>query len=55
LHIPEGIIDFNLSKWGVKQAEIDDIVERSFTKSRMENNIVDLTSEDILSVVNSII
>ena len=54
LHIPEGIIDFNLSKWGVKQAEIDDIVERSFTKSRMENNIVDLTSEDILSVVNSI-
>ncbi|MCJ7802718.1 MAG: phosphonoacetaldehyde reductase [Candidatus Marinimicrobia bacterium] len=55
LQIPEGIIDFNLSKWGVKQAEIDDIVEGSFTKSRMENNIVDLTSEDILSVVNSII
>ncbi|MBU0528490.1 phosphonoacetaldehyde reductase [bacterium] len=55
LQIPESIIDFTLSKWGVKQTEIDDIVERSFTKSRMENNIVDLTDKDILAVVNNIL
>lgn len=54
LQIPEGIIDFTLSKWGVKQTEINDIVERSFTKSRMGNNIIDLNSDDILKVFKEI-
>lgn len=54
LQIPEGIIDFTLSKWGVKQTEINDIVERSFTKSRMSNNIIDLNSDDILKVFKEI-
>lgn len=54
LRIPEGIIDFTLSKWGVKQTEINDIVERSFTKSRMGNNIIDLNSDDILLVFKEI-
>ncbi|MCK4903679.1 MAG: phosphonoacetaldehyde reductase [Candidatus Marinimicrobia bacterium] len=53
--IPEGVIDFTLSKWGVKQTEIDDIVERSFTKSRMENNIVDLSKKDIQLVFESLL
>ena len=54
LQIPDGIIDFSLSKWGVKPSEIDDIVERSFTKSRMENNIVDLSKKDIQKVFESL-
>ncbi len=54
LQIPEGVIDFTLSKWGVKQTEIKDLTERSFTKSRMGNNIIDLNSDDILWVFNQI-
>jgi alcohol dehydrogenase class IV len=53
--IPDGVIDFKLSKWGVKQTEIDDIVERSFTKSRMENNIVDLSKKDIQLIFESLL
>jgi alcohol dehydrogenase class IV len=55
LQIPEGVIAFTLSKWSVKSSEIDDIVERSFTKSRMENNIVDLSKKDIQSVFESLL
>ena len=54
LQIPEGIIDFTLSKWGVKLTEINDITKRSFTKSRMANNIIDLNSDDILKVFKEI-
>lgn len=52
--IPEGVIDFTLSKWGVKKAELNDITERSFTKSRIANNIIDLNSDDILWVLKEI-
>jgi len=55
LRIPEGVIDFSLSEWGVKLSEIDDIVERSFTKSRMENNIVELSKNDIQLVFESLL
>ncbi|NHZ85729.1 MAG: hypothetical protein GWP19_07595 [Planctomycetia bacterium] len=54
LQIPEGIIDFTLSKWGIKQTEINDITERSFIKSRMANNIIALNSDDILWVFKEI-
>jgi len=54
LQIPDGVLDFSLSKWGAKPSEIDDIVERSFTKSRMENNIVELSKKDIQKVFESL-
>ncbi|MEE9573523.1 MAG: phosphonoacetaldehyde reductase [Candidatus Neomarinimicrobiota bacterium] len=54
LQIPEGVIDFTLSKWGVRKTEIDEIVERSFTKSRMANNIIDLNNDNILWVLKEI-
>ncbi len=54
LQIPEGVIDFKLSKWGVRQAELNDITKRSFTKSRMANNIIDLNNDDILWVLKEI-
>ena len=55
LQISEGIIDFKLSKWGVKPSEIDDIVERSFTKSRMENNIIELSKKDIQLIFENLL
>jgi len=55
LRIPDSIIDFSLSEWGIKPSEIDDIVERSFTKSRMENNIVELSKKDIQKVFESLL
>lgn len=55
LQIPNSIIDFSLLEWGVKPSEIDDIVERSFTKSRMENNIVELSKNDIQKVFESLL
>ena len=55
LRIADGIIDYSLSEWGVKQTEIDYIVGRSFTKSRMENNIVDLSKNEIQLVFESLL
>ena len=55
LQIPEGVIDFTLAKWGVKQTEINDITKRSFTKSRMENNIVELSKEDIQLIFKNLL
>jgi len=55
LKIPKDVIDFSLFKWGVKSSEIEDIVDRSFTKSRMENNIVDLSKKDIQLVFESLL
>ena len=55
LQIPEGVIDFSLVEWGVKQSDIEDIVTHSFTKSRMGNNIVDLSSDDIKSVFEELL
>ncbi len=54
LQIPNGIIDFTLSKWGVKQTDIKDLTERAFTKSRMANNIIDLNNDDILRVLKEV-
>lgn len=54
LDIPKDIVDFKLKDWHVSKEHLDDIVERSFTKSRMANNIIDLNSDDILWVFKEI-
>ena len=55
LTIPKDVVDFNLSEWGVKHSEIDDIVTHSFTKSRMENNIIKLDRNDIKNVLKHLL
>ncbi|MFC1785147.1 phosphonoacetaldehyde reductase [Candidatus Neomarinimicrobiota bacterium] len=54
LNIPKNVIDFNLSKWGIKSTDIDEIVDRSFTKSRIFNNVVKLTKEDVRHLLEQI-
>lgn len=53
--IPKGVIKFALSKWGIKADDFDDIVDRSFTKSRISNNIVDLSKEDVKNLLYEIL
>ena len=54
LNIPENIVKFNLREWNVNKEHLEDIMERSFTKDRMGNNIVDLNSNDVLGVLKEI-
>lgn len=52
LSIPEYFIPFNLADWGVTKKNIPQIVEESFTKGRMENNITLLSEIDILKILS---
>jgi len=54
LDIPKDVIDFKLEDWNVNIEHLDDITKRSFTKSRMENNIIELNSDDILQAFKEI-
>ncbi len=52
--IPGSIIKFNLEDWGVGRDDLQKLVEHSFTKGRMDNNIVDLTKDDVVWILNEI-
>ena len=52
--IPKGIVPFTLSDWGVNKKMLNDIVEQSFTKGRMDNNIVDLSTDDVLGILKEL-
>ena len=52
--IPEGIIPYTLSEWGVAKSDLPQLVDESFTKGRMDNNIVDLTKDQVLEILHSI-
>tara|TARA_B100001250_G_scaffold239623_1_gene205911 strand:+ start:5673 stop:6767 length:1095 start_codon:yes stop_codon:yes gene_type:complete len=53
--IPQGIVPFNLKEWGVKSDGINQLVSESFTKGRMDNNIVDLEIGDVENILKSIL
>ncbi len=55
LNIPKGIVDFKLSAWGVQASDFDEIVDRSFTKSRISNNVIDLSREDVYNLLYEIL
>ena len=52
--IPEGIIPYTLSEWGVAKSDLPQLVEESFTNGRMDNNIVDLAQDDVFDILDSI-
>ena len=52
--IPKGIIPYNLGKWGVSKANLDQLASESFTKGRMDNNVVQLSVSDVRSILNKI-
>ena len=52
--IPKGIVPFNLKEWGVRSSDINKLVSESFTKGRMDNNIVDLDKSKIIEILKDI-
>ena len=52
--IPEKILPFDLKGWGLSRDDLDKISNESFTKGRMDNNIVDLSVSDVLRILNNI-
>ena len=52
--IPNNNIKYNLRNWGLKESDLDFIAEQSFTKGRMDNNIVDLTKFNVREILETI-
>ena len=52
--IPQGIIPYTLEKWGIPKDQLQLLADESFTKGRMDNNVVDLTIDDVMEVLKSI-
>ena len=52
--IPDSLQKFRLESWGVKKDHLDELVEQSFTKGRMDNNIVNLSERDVYNILQSI-
>ena len=52
--IPNNNIKYNLRNWGLKESDLDFIAEQSFTKGRMDNNIVDLTKSEVREILETI-
>ena len=53
--IPEGIYKNDLDSWNVDYNDLDMLTDQSFTKGRMDNNIVDLNSSDVKEILKSIL
>lgn len=49
--IPKGYLKFKLSEWGINSEHLDLLTSRSFSKERMENNIVELNEEKVNSIL----
>ena len=52
--IPENVIPYTLDKWGIPEDKLSTLAEESFTKGRMDNNIVDLTISDVKRLLNQV-
>ena len=52
--IPLGVIPYTLDEWGIPEDQLQILAEESFTKGRMDNNIVDLTKEKVFDILKSI-
>ncbi len=52
--IPKGIIPFSLEEWKVPRNHLHQLSKESFTKGRMDNNIVDLNIEDVFKILQNI-
>jgi len=54
LKIPKDVVDFNLSRWGVREKDLPGIANRAIYKSRVSNNIIPLDECDILFILKQI-
>ena len=54
MNIPKNVIPFSLKSLNVPKNMIDLLVNESFTKGRMDNNIVDLCKDDVNDILQSV-
>ena len=52
--IPKGVVPYTLDEWGIPENQLPKLASESFTKGRMDNNIVDLTTDDVLEILKEI-
>ena len=52
--IPQGVIPYTLDEWGIPEDQLPKLAEESFTKGRMDNNIVDLSTADVLGILKEL-
>ena len=52
--IPQGVIPYTLDEWGIPEDQLPKLAEESFTKGRMDNNVVDLTTDDVLGILKEL-
>lgn len=50
-NIPHGVIPYTLCDWGIPKDQLPKLADESFTKGRMDNNVVDLTKEDVVNIL----
>ena len=53
--IPEGIYKNDLGSWNVDYNDLDMLTDQSFTKGRMDNNIVDLSRKDVKFILEKVL
>jgi alcohol dehydrogenase class IV len=53
--IPQGVISYSLSDWGITKNQLPMLVEKSFTNDRMDNNIVSITESEVFRILKSVL
>ena len=53
-NIPKGIYSNDLESWGIKHEDLDMLTDESFTKGRMDNNIVNLSKNDVKGILEKV-
>jgi alcohol dehydrogenase class IV len=52
--IPKGVVPYTLDEWGIPEDQLPTLAAESFTKGRMDNNVVDLTEDDVLGILKEL-
>ena len=52
--IPQGVIPYTLDKWNIPEDQLPKLADESFTKGRMDNNVVDLTTDDVMGILREL-
>ena len=52
--IPQDVIPYTLDAWGIPKDQLPKLADESFTKGRMNNNIVDLKIDDVLIILKEL-
>ena len=53
-NIPQDVIPYTLDEWDIPENQLTRSAAESFTKGRMENNIVDLSINDVLGILKEL-